>query len=248
MIVPSLAERDRDAREQMDDPGCDEATLLRTYAQFRVINAAVTGWRGTYRDLVRPVLRRDLPTTVLDVGCGGGDLARSLRRWAARDGYRLEVTGIDPEPRALAWATSRPQVAGVTFRQGFSSDLVAEGAEFDVVVSNHVLHHLDDGQLQGLLADSARLARRRAVHSDIARNGWAYGLFSVATLPFFPGSYIRADGLVSIRRSYTPAELAAVLPPGWRVETRVPFRNLAVHDVPGGRDGDGAGGAGAAGR
>ena len=34
---------------------------------------------------------------------------------------------------------------------------------------------LDDGQLQDLLADSARLARRRAVHSDIARDRCAPG-------------------------------------------------------------------------
>jgi 2-polyprenyl-3-methyl-5-hydroxy-6-metoxy-1,4-benzoquinol methylase len=230
VIVPSLAERDLDAHEQMDDPGCDDAKLRRTYAQFRVINAVVTGWRMTYRRHVRPLLRRDRATTLLDIGCGGGDLSRSLRRWAARDGYRLEVTGVDPDPRAHEWATGRPPVPGVAFRRGFSSELVADGAGFDVVISNHVLHHLDEAQLQGLLADSRRLARLRVVHSDIARNRWAYLLFSVGTWPFFPGSYIRADGLVSIRRSYTPAELADVLPAGWRVEPQAPWRSLVLHD------------------
>lgn len=234
MIVPALAERDRDASERMDDPDCDGAALRRTYAQFKVVNAVVAGWRATYRHHVRPVLHRGRTTTLLDLGCGGGDLARSLVRWAAGDGYRLEVTGVDPDARAHAWATGRPPVPGVTFRQALSGELVAEGAEFDVVVSNHVLHHLDEAQLQALLTDSRRLARARVVHSDILRSRLAYLLFSAGTLPFFPGSFIRADGLVSIRRSYTPDELAAVVPAGWRVERQHPWRNLLVHDAPGG--------------
>lgn len=231
MIVPSLVERDRDVTEQMDDPGCDEAALRRTYAQFRIINGLVTGWRSTYRHQLRPVLRRDRATTVLDVGCGGGDLARCLVRWAGRDGFEVKVTGIDPDPRAHAWAVSRPPVPGLSFRRAFSGDLVAEGRSFDVVISNHVLHHLDDAQLQQFLADSQQLTTVRAVHSDIVRSRWAYLLFSAGTLAFFPGSFIRADGLVSIRRSYTPEELAATLPPGWRVERQRPWRNLVMHDA-----------------
>lgn len=231
MILPPLVERDRDATEQMDDPGCDEAALRRTYAQFRVVNAVVTGWRSTYRHQLRPVLRRDRATTLLDVGCGGGDLTRSLVRWAARDGLRLEATGIDPDPRAHAWAAGQPAAPGVSFRQGLSSDLVLEGRSFDVVVSNHVLHHLDETRLQSFLADSRRLARVRVVHSDIVRSRPAYLLFSAATWPFFPGSFIRADGLVSIRRSYTPEELCAVLPSGWSVQRQAPWRNLVLHDA-----------------
>lgn len=230
MTPPSLVERDRDARELMDDPDCDEAALRRTYAQFRVVNAVVSGWRATYRRHLRPVLRPDGVTTVLDLGCGGGDLARALVRWAARDGHQVEVTGADPDARAHAWATGRREVHGVSFRRALSRELVAEGLVFDLVVSNHVLHHLDDEQLQDFLADSRRLARVRVVHSDIVRSRTAYLLFSVGTLPFFPGSFIRADGLVSIRRSYTPVELAGVATAGWRVERQRPWRNLLVHD------------------
>ena len=39
-------------------------------------------------------------------------------------------------------------------------------------------------------------------------------------------SFIRVDGLISIRRSYTPSELSAAVPPGWRVEKRMPARLL----------------------
>ena len=224
-----LAQRDRGITERMDAPDCDLQALQRTYAQFRVVNALVAGWQLTYRHQVRPALRRDRLNTLLDIGSGGGDVPRALARWAHRDGYRLQVTAVDPDPRAHAWSVRQPPVPGVSFRRALSSDLVAEGCSFDVVTSNHLLHHLDDAQFQTLLADSQRLARGSAVHSDIARSGWAYLLFSAGTRPFFPGSFIREDGLVSIRRSYTAAELRDVVPPGWEVQQQPPWRNLVVH-------------------
>jgi hypothetical protein len=66
------------------------------------------------------------------------------------------------------------------------------------------------------------------VHHDIARAGAAYALFRAGTAPFartvLAGTFIREDGLISIRRSYTREELAAASPEGWTVRARAPFR------------------------
>jgi 2-polyprenyl-3-methyl-5-hydroxy-6-metoxy-1,4-benzoquinol methylase len=226
-----LAQRDPEAIEEMDRPDCDPRKLERTYAQFGVVNAVVSGWRRTYASLLRPAFSRDRTNTLLDIGSGGGDVPRAIARWARRDGFRLEVTAIDPDERAHAYASSRPPLPGLSFRRALSAELVAEGAVFDAVASNHVLHHLDPAGFTGFLDDTEQLARRVAVHSDIARHPLAYALFSAGTLPL-PGSYIRQDGLTSIRRSYTPGELRSSITDreGWRVRTAVPFINLLVLD------------------
>jgi 2-polyprenyl-3-methyl-5-hydroxy-6-metoxy-1,4-benzoquinol methylase len=227
-----LATRDEDAVEEMDRPGCDPTKLTRTYAQFPLINRVVSRWRSVYKHQLKPLLSPTQETTLLDIGCGGGDIASDLARWAARDGLRLAITAIDPDARAIDFARattpSRAPQPAVTFRRAHSASLVAEGAMFDVVISNHMLHHLTPGEFQDLLHDSTLLARRAVIHSDIARSPLAYALFSVGTLPFFPGSFIRTDGLTSIRRSYTAPELRAVLPPQWRVESARPYRNLVL--------------------
>lgn len=215
--------------EEMDRPDCDPVRLERTYAQFPLINAVVSGWRRNYSRYVRPVLSAQGGGTVLDIGSGGGDLARALARWARKDGLAVQVTGIDPDPRAHAYAESRPTAPGLTFRAAFSSQLVAEGQRFDVVLSNHVLHHLDAAAFEGLLTDSQTLARGLVLHSDIERSPWAYALFSAGTLPFFHGSYIRADGLTSIRRSYTAAELASAVPARWETRRQRPWQNLLLY-------------------
>jgi 2-polyprenyl-3-methyl-5-hydroxy-6-metoxy-1,4-benzoquinol methylase len=226
-----LARRDPDAVEQMDRPDCDPRKLDRTYAQFGLVNSVVSGWRRTYTSLIRPAFSLGRTNTLLDIGSGGGDVPRALARWAHRDGFRLEITAIDPDERAHAYATSRPPLPGLSFRRALSSELVREGAVFDAVASNHVLHHLTPEEFSGLLDDTEHLAGRVAVHSDISRHPLAYALFSAATLPL-PGSFIREDGLTSIRRSYTPTELRQLLETrnDWRVRTLAPFINLLVMD------------------
>lgn len=226
-----LRGRALDAVEEMDRPDCDAGRLERTYAQFGVVNRAVSGWQGIYRRELRPLLSAAGTTTLLDIGCGGGDVPLLLSRWAARDGLRLEITAVDPDRRAAAFAARRPPRAGVSFRRQSTRDLLAAGAHFDVVVSNHVLHHLAPGEFTAFLADSAELATMRVIHNDLRRSPAAYALFWAAALPF-TGSFIRRDGLTSIRRSYTEAELAAAAPPGWTVERRSPFRNLLVWEKP----------------
>lgn len=222
--LPSLRVRASDAVETMDDPGCDPERLAQTYADFRIVNALVSGWRGMYRRDIRPALSASRPRTLLDIGSGGGDVPRALARWAARDGLPLRITAIDPDARAHAYATGLPPLPGLTFRRALSSELVAEGARFDFVVSNHVLHHLAAAELGALLVDSERLCAGRVLHSDIERGRWAYLGFGLATWPFFRRSFIREDGLTSIRRSFTVAELRAAMPAGWRVTREWPSR------------------------
>lgn len=225
----NLATRDARLTEFMDDPDCDPVRLRRTLERFGIVNRAVTRWGQVYRRILRPHLAGlGRPARILDIGCGGGDVLRRLVVLARRDGFEVTGLGIDPDPRAFSVATSSTRLHGVEFRQMYSRELLTGGARFDLVVSNHVLHHLADADLAGLFADSAALTTGVSVHSDIARSRFAYAAFAAGAVPVAPGTFLRVDGLRSIRRSYTRAELAARLPRGWRTLQLAPARLLAV--------------------
>lgn len=220
------------AVEEMDRADCDPGRLNRTYARFPVVNRLLSRWHSTYLQRLRPLLAANRTVSLLDIGCGSGDVARSLARWAGRDGFRLSVTAIDPDDRAFAFASQATRVEGVSYRKAHSSELVAEGRKFDVVISNHILHHLDPGQLAAVLHDSEALSRRLSLHNDLNRSSTAYLLFMAGFWPLGVGSYICGDGLTSIRRSYTAAELRAAVPASWSVERNGPWHHLLVHEGP----------------
>jgi 2-polyprenyl-3-methyl-5-hydroxy-6-metoxy-1,4-benzoquinol methylase len=226
------AVRDTEATERMDDPAADPQLLDRTYEQFYWINTVIGRWHQTYRSWIRPLLRRGRPNTILDIGCGGGDVTRAVARWSLRDGFASSILGIDPDHRAFAHANAKPALPGLGFRRAYSADLVAEGKQFDVIISNHMLHHLNSSELVGLLCDSEQMCRSRVVHADLQRSPVAHALFSAGTWPLFRRSFIREDGLTSLRRSYTKAELGAVAPRGWHVVHQRPYRNLLMFDGP----------------
>lgn len=224
-------ERAEALSERMDAPDVNGRRLERTYRQFVVVNQLLSGWSEVYRRHLLPVARKAARergiATLLDVGCGGGDIAKRLAAWASRDGLALEITGIDPDPRALHFARSRATPPNVRFLLGRAERLVEEGRVYDLVVSNHVLHHLPSGQVASFLDVSARLSRCLTLHNDLRRSPLALPAFAAFSLPF-GGSFIAGDGLRSIRRSFTPSELTALAPPRWRVRPMPPFRLLLI--------------------
>ena len=224
----NLSVRDAHVLELMDDPHCDALRLEATLRRFDTVNRLWSGWSGLYRARLAPHLASlGRPARVLDLGSGGGDLVARLARFAERDGLDVRWLGVDPDPRAHAVAAGRAS-ARIEFRATDAAALVAAGETFDAVLSNHVLHHLSGSGLRTFADESLALADGLVLHSDIRRGHLPYWLYAVGVTPFAPGTFLRTDGLRSIRRSYRADELAAALGQPWRVETASPFRVVAV--------------------
>ena len=228
----SLAVRDVELEELMDDPACDPQRLRTTLRRFGTINRLFSGWGSAYRARLAPHLAAlGRPARVLDLGSGGGDVVLRLARLAQQDGLDVTWTGVDPDPRSHEVAAGRHAPANVRFRLADAATLVDEGQTFDAVLSNHVLHHLGDDATV-FLSQSRALSHGLVLHGDIARGRMPYVLYAVAVTPFAPGTFLRTDGLRSIRRSYTRRELQGFLdredPGAWTVTGHAPFRLLAV--------------------
>ncbi len=224
-----LAQRDTASQERMDDPNCDLVELENTYRQFSTINSLISQWHKIYKREIRPLLNPNGQNTLLDIGFGGGDIPIKLARWALEDGFDLQITAIDPDPRAFNFVQQLERPKDIEFLQCDLSEIDATQHQFDFVLSNHLIHHLDSGELDEILRQSKKLSSKQVIFNDIHRNDWAYLFFNLLSRPVFRSSFITEDGLTSIKRSYTKTELQEVVPHDWQVQSVFPFRLLLTY-------------------
>ncbi len=114
-----------------DSPRLAEAYERRSAAQY-AIGRELLSLLG-----IRP------GSSVLDLGCGTGQLASWVSRIVGSGG---KVLGIDPSPYRIAIAERRAR-KGLAFAVAGSGDLSAlPSRSFDVVFLNYVFHWIDDRQ------------------------------------------------------------------------------------------------------
>lgn len=94
---------------------------------------------------------------VLDVGCGTGTVAVMIKRLHPQ----VDVTGLDPDPKALARAARKATRAGVAVRfdRGFGDEQPYADATFDRVFSSMMLHHVRRDDKPKVLAEFRRVLK-----------------------------------------------------------------------------------------
>lgn len=106
-----------------------------------LLGLATRGKEQIFREKVLRLARLATGESVLDVGCGTGTLAVAAKRRVGPTGI---VCGIDASPEMIAKAGKKAKKAGVevVFKRELVQSLPFPNAQFDVVLSTLMLHHL----------------------------------------------------------------------------------------------------------
>lgn len=213
--------RERATEPELLDLGVSEAEALKNLADLRKVNRWLGGRRALARAL-RPFLCPE--ARLLDVGCGSADLPA----WLA---------GRPPRPRLLVgldrrWLHVRDAPAVVQRVVADVRALPFPPLSFDVVTCSLFLHHFDGADVPDLLRRLFALTRGVLVVNDLHRAHVPW-LFARAVFPFvFESRVSVSDGLLSIRRSFRPRELAEAFRqaglPAVAVRRSFPYRLIAV--------------------
>ena len=223
-------------RELMDEPEQDRAQLARSLADLRAVNRWLGGTRVALHHLEELVERHPQPSyRLLDVATGSGDIPLRVAEWARHRDLEIEIVATDNHPGTLALAREHTAAdPAVRTQHADALSLPWPDESFDVALLSTSLHHFDDERdCLRVLREMYRVSRIGLIVNDLARSRAALlGARLLAATAWRTHPVTRHDGPLSVRRSFTPAELRSLASRAGfaksRVQAHFPFRLALV--------------------
>ena len=217
----------RETSELMDDPALPPAIYQAVLSDLASVNSITLAHRPTLNFLYQALGKRK-EFTLLDVGFGQGDMLRAIAQWAKNRGITAHLTGIDINPGSAPTARAATDAAAdIEYRTG---DYRETGLGFDFIVSSLVAHHMSADELRAFLRVMESEARLGWMVNDLHRHRLAHFGFPILARVMRWHEIVRADGTLSIARSFRPADWRAILadagiaPDAATIARRFPFR------------------------
>ena len=209
-MIWSLTPGRRDEPELMDAPGLSEDEVAAAYRVLGTVNRQLGNMRSMKREL-RRFLAEDCPgverVTLLDLGSGSGDIPIALGEAMASRAIAGVTIALDRDPTAVRLAMMR---GGLNVVQGDALRLPFADRSLDLITAIKFAHHFSGPPLSALIAEMARVARRRVIVLDIRRHWLAYWGFVAWSRVWTRNRLVRHDGPLSVLRAFTPGELATL--------------------------------------
>jgi 2-polyprenyl-3-methyl-5-hydroxy-6-metoxy-1,4-benzoquinol methylase len=203
----SLASRSL-AEEQMDGDDLSSDAYAAVIGDLAKVNRLTMAARPTLSFVERAAKGRQF--RLLDVGFGHGDMLRSIARWAEHRNIDCELVGVDLNPRSEPAARSAtPKEMPIRYVTGTYADLADQ--RWDLIVSSLVAHHMSHEQLVAFLRFMDAHARMGWMINDLHRHWLPYAGYPLLATLMRWHPMVKADGTLSIARSYQPSEWPPIL-------------------------------------
>ncbi|WP_432708932.1 methyltransferase domain-containing protein [Pedobacter sp.] len=199
--------------EIMDDFNLEGETLKDALDKIADINRLLGGNSVTL-DGVKKLLKDRPETTglirILDVGCGNGDMLRTIADYARNNNISCELSGMDANAFTISHAqqlsTNYPEI---NYRCADIFKDLNGNQQYDVILCTLTLHHFKDEDILTLLQGFSKHSRVGFVINDLHRSAIAYYLFKALCFMFRLNYMSREDGLISILRGFKKKDLQA---------------------------------------
>ena len=181
-------------------------TFLREIA---FINRHFGDGRALKKTLLHEIEENDLrELSVLDVGCGSGELLRMIAEFARETGRKASLTGVDLNSISSTTTQNESrEFSEIVSVQGDALALPFTDKSFDFAISSLFFHHLTDEQIVVALREMSRVARRGIVVIDLHRDPVAYVGYKILCAVFRISPLVRHDGSLSIKKGFRTEEL-----------------------------------------
>jgi 2-polyprenyl-3-methyl-5-hydroxy-6-metoxy-1,4-benzoquinol methylase len=146
--------------------------------------------------------------TIVDVGCGNGDMLRVLANYGLKNKLNFQLIGIDANSFTINHARKLSKnYPNISYQCEDIFEKPFQELKCDIVLCTLTLHHFKDGEIIQLMTVFNQNASIGIVINDLHRNKMAYRLFQVLCFAFQLNDMPRKDGLTSILRGFKKEEL-----------------------------------------
>ncbi len=198
-----------DEQEIMDDFSLTGHVLDNTLDTLAKINKWLGG-NAVVLSGLKTMLKhqsKENTITIVDLGCGGGDMLRLIADYGRKHGYFFKLIGIDANSYTIAHAKQRSQkYSEISFltQNIFSEDY--KKMSCDIVIATLFLHHFKENDIVSFLQIALKQSRIGILINDLHRHRLAYYLFKLITLGV-TNKMIKQDGITSILRGFKRKDL-----------------------------------------
>jgi len=145
---------------------------------------------------------------ILDVGCGNGDMLRTLADFAKEKNLKFRLTGIDANAFTIGHARGLSEnYENINFLCVDIFEEILLEKEYDLILCTLTLHHFKDEEILTLLKGFKERSRLGIVINDLQRGALPYYLFIALCFVFRLNSMSKDDGLISILRGFKKVDL-----------------------------------------
>jgi len=194
----------------MDDFALEGEILRNTLDKIAKINQLLGGNQLTLQG-VSTLLKGSLAAeelTLVDVGCGNGDMLRKLADYGIRNNLKLKLIGIDANSYTVSYARNLSvNYPNISYRCEDIFDAPFNELKYDIALCTLILHHFKEDEILKLMTILNANSRIGIVINDLQRSCIAYGLFKAVCFWFRLNEMSREDGLTSILRGFKKEEL-----------------------------------------
>jgi len=152
--------------------------------------------------------KRGTTITIIDVGCGNGDMLRRLADYGLKKQLIFQLIGVDANLFTVNYA--RQLSKDYTNINYVSVDIFDESfkeLKYDIVLCTLTLHHFSNQEINLILPTFLKNARIGLVINDLHRSWISYRLFQALCFVFGLNEMSKVDGLTSILRGFKKQEL-----------------------------------------
>ena len=195
--------------EIMDDFTMEGALFRDTLDKLEIINRFLGGNSVTINGLKNLLKNqsKNKTITIVDLGCGNGDILRDVAKFGRKNNYSFNLVGIDANLAAIEYAKElSKEYSELSFK---TIDILSEDFKkqsYDVVLCTLFLHHFKNEELISFLKTTTNKATIGVVVNDLHRHKLAYYLFKFIGF-FIKNKMVRQDGLTSVLRAFKREDL-----------------------------------------